>query len=114
MNSQKNVFVIFLLCITSTLFADWPSWRGPTQNGVSPEKGLISQWSVGGENLIWKADFIGRSTPVVMNGRLYVTGRTGQGITMQEHIACFDAKDGRKIWEKKYNVYHSTVPFTRL
>ena len=114
MHSNKILFVIFLLLISSFSFADWPSWRGPNQSGVSPEKGLISQWSVSGENLIWKADFVGRSTPVVMNGRVYVIGRTGQGITMQEHIASYDAKDGRKIWEKKFNVYHSTVPFSRV
>lgn len=114
MDLIKTFVATFLLLISTSVSADWPYWRGPSQNGVSPEKGLISQWSVNGENLVWKADFIGRSTPVVMNGRVYVIGRTGQGITMQEHIAAFDAKDGRKVWEKKYNVYHSTVPFTRL
>ncbi len=114
MHSIRILFVISLLLLSSFSFADWPSWRGPNQNGVSAEKGLISQWSVDGENLIWRADFVGRSTPVVMNGRVYVIGRTGQGITMQEHIASYDAKDGRKIWEKKFNVYHSTVPFTRV
>jgi outer membrane protein assembly factor BamB len=114
MNLRKNLLIVILLITSTSVFADWPSWRGPNQTGVSPEKGLISQWSVQGENLIWKSDFIGRSTPIVMNGRVYVIGRTGQGITMQEHVAAFDAKDGRKVWEKKYNVYHSTVPFTRV
>ena len=114
MDFRKTFVVISLLLISGTAFADWPYWRGPQQTGVSPEKGLISGWSVNGENQIWKADFIGRATPVIMNGRVYVIGRTGQGITMQEHVAAFDAKDGRMVWEKKYNVYHSTVPFTRL
>ncbi len=107
------LFFTFLF-VTLSGYADWPSWRGPDQNGVSDEKGLIQNWSIQGENVIWKADFIGRSTPVVMSGRVYVIGRTGEGITVQEHVACFDAKDGRKIWEKKFNVYHSTVPFNRV
>ena len=59
-----------ILVLAFTLLAghlsasDWPNWRGPQQNGFSPEKGLISSWSVDGENQIWRADFIGRSTPV--------------------------------------------------
>ncbi len=113
MRLQKMLVILLILLASVPTFADWYSWRGPNQNGTSTEKGLISQWSLDGLNLIWKADFIGRSTPIVMNGRVYVIGRTGHGVTMQEHVACFDAKAGTKIWEKKFNVYHSTVPFTR-
>lgn len=109
-----SILFISILVTAGASAAEWPSWRGADQNGYSPETGLISQWSATGENLVWKADFIGRSTPVVMNGRVYVIGRTGSGITMQEHIACFDAENGKKLWEKKFNVYHSTVPFTRV
>ena len=60
---------------------DWPGWRGPNQNGVSHETGLISKWTLEGENLMWKADFIGRSTPIILNGRVYVIGRVGVDIT---------------------------------
>ena len=47
---------------------DWTYWRGARQNGTSTETGLVSTWSPEGENLIWKAEFIGRSTPVVVDG----------------------------------------------
>lgn len=107
-----STFFILIL-FASGVFADWPSWRGPDQNGYSSEKGLISEWSQDGLNLIWKADFVGRSTPIIMNGRVYVIGRTGHGVTMQEHVASFDAGNGKKLWEHKFNVYHSTVPFSR-
>ncbi len=94
--------------------ADWPAWRGPSQNGVSMEKGLISHWSTEGENLIWRADFSGRSTPVVLNGRVYVTGRVGEDITEQERVACFDAANGKLLWEHRFNVFHTTIPFNRV
>ena len=44
--------------------SDWTHWRGPMQTGASPETGLISSWSLEGENLIWRREFIGRSTPI--------------------------------------------------
>ena len=112
-------FSLHLLLILGTSFhdtlsADWPSWRGPSQNGVSLETGLTSKWSMDGENLIWKADVIGRSTPIVLSGRVYVIGRIGKDITEQERVACFDANTGRLLWEHRFNVFHSTIPFNRV
>lgn len=33
--------------------ADWPNWRGPEENGTSPEQNLPEHWSLT-ENLAWK------------------------------------------------------------
>lgn len=93
---------------------DWPAWRGPQQDGTSTETGLVSSWTPGGENMIWKADFIGRSTPVVVDGRVCVIGRVGEEIDRQERVACFDAENGDLLWEDRFNVYHTTVPFNRV
>jgi outer membrane protein assembly factor BamB len=93
---------------------DWPAWRGPQQDGSSTEMGLVSNWSPEGENLLWKADFIGRSTPVVVDGRVCVIGRVGEEIHRQERVACFDAENGALLWEDRFNVYHTTVPFNRV
>jgi len=93
---------------------EWPGWRGPGGDGVSTAEGLVSGWSAGGENLCWKADFVGRSTPVVLDGRVYVIGRVGEGVARQEIVAAFDAGDGRRLWEHRFNVYHTTVPFNRV
>lgn len=94
--------------------SEWPAWRGPAQNGVSPETGLISKWSPEGENVIWRAPLIGRSTPVVFDGRACANGRVGKGLGKQEIVACFDAGTGKKLWEKRLDVYLSTVPFNRV
>ena len=113
---RRFTFMMLLFgCTSLELTAgDWPSWRGPQQNGASTETGLVSSWSVNGENLIWKADFIGRSTPVVMNGRVYVIGRAGEGLSRQEAVACFDAENGKQLWEHRFNVFLTTVPFNRV
>jgi outer membrane protein assembly factor BamB len=94
--------------------ADWPSWRGPHQDGTADDSGLISKWSPAGENLVWRADLVGRSTPVVVGGRVCANGRIGSGLTRQESVACFDAATGRKLWEHALDVYLTAVPFSRV
>ena len=103
-----------LIGFNDALASNWPSWRGPNQDGSSSETGLVSSWSLEGDNLLWKADFIGRSTPIVLNNRVYVIGRVGMDITEQERVACFDAETGKMLWEHRFNVFHSTIPFNRL
>jgi len=117
--SRKGLSLLACLVLTSltassALAAEWPNWRGPASNGTSPETGLISRWSKDGENLIWRHDFTGRSTPVVFHGRVCANGRAGEGVTRQEMVACFDANTGEQIWEHRFNVYQTTVPWTRV
>ncbi len=113
--SVRSTFILVLiLSMTISVNADWPSWRGPHQNGVSDATKLIDQWTPDGENFIWQADFIGRSTPIALNGRIYAIGRTGKDISEQERVTCFDAKTGEKIWEHRFNVFHTTIPFNRI
>jgi len=113
--AQALILATALATTASVSAAEWPGWRGPTYDGVSTETGLISNWSPEGENLIWQADFIGRSTPVVVDGRACVIGRVdGEKIDRQEVVTCFDAGDGTKLWEHRHNVYMTTVPFNRV
>ena len=106
--------IVLALAGPAVQASEWPSWRGPTQNGLSPERGLISEWSVDGKNLIWHAEHTGRSTPIVFDGRACATGRVGEGLEKQEFIACYDAETGEKVWEHRYNAFHTTIPFARV
>lgn len=116
---SKAFFLVTLLLLSQSAAgpltaAEWPAWRGPGQDGVSPETGLISQWSTAGENLVWHADLTGRSTPAVFDGRACANGRVGQGLHKQEIVVCYDAGSGKKLWEQRLDVYLSTVPFNRV
>ncbi len=102
------------LTVSAAAAEEWTSWRGPDQNGYSPSTGLIDTWSPEGENLIWRQDFIARSTPVVMGGRVYVNGRAGTGVDQQAVVAAFDAETGEPIWENRYNLYLTTVAMNRV
>ena len=98
---------------------DWPNWRGPQHNNTSTETGLIESWDPdGGEgsNLIWKSEELGgRSTPIVMRGKLYTIARDQRtSPTEGAKVVCVDAATGQQIWEHRYNVYLTDVPDTRV
>ena len=102
------------VCVSSTLANDWPSWRGPEQTGLSREKAVVTSWSQDGENLLWKSPVGGRSTPVLMDGRLFVIGPVGSGECLGERVVCLDAHTGRTIWEHRFNVFHTDIVEVRL
>lgn len=98
---------------------DWTFWRGPGSNGISPETGLVDNWDPNGgpgSNVSWKrSDLGGRSTPVVMNGRLYMLCRSERESSRErEQVVCLDAATGETIWTNVFNVWLSDVPDTRV
>ncbi len=98
---------------------DWPHWRGPRYDGVSTETGLIDDWdSEGGpgSNVLWSSEELaGRSSPIVMNGRVYTIVRNEPGTTKEgEKVVCADAVTGKILWENRFGVYLSDVPDTRV
>jgi outer membrane protein assembly factor BamB len=103
-----------LLSPALALAADWVDMRGPNRDGTSPEKNLVEKWSPDGLNLLWKAPFGGRSTPVVFGDRVYVFNGAGKEDTARERVMCLDANTGKVIWEYHSNVYHSDVPAHRI
>ncbi|MEY2787377.1 MAG: hypothetical protein RLZZ34_520, partial [Verrucomicrobiota bacterium] len=54
---------------------DWPEFRGPTGQGISPAKNVPIRWS-GTENVAWKMALpvAGWSSPVLVKQRLYLSG----------------------------------------
>jgi outer membrane protein assembly factor BamB len=97
--------------------SDWTSWRGPFQDGVSPDKNLPATWSdeKGQEsNFLWKAPVGCRSTPIVMKGRVYINNQVGEGVNEQERVMCFDAETGKVLWEKHFGVFLTDIVSVRL
>ncbi|HZN34231.1 MAG TPA: PQQ-binding-like beta-propeller repeat protein [Pirellulaceae bacterium] len=98
---------------------DWPYWRGPEYNGISRETGLpdkINPDGGEGSNLLWKKpEFGGRSTPIILRGKLYTILRADPGTpTEGERVVCIDAATGELKWESRHNVWSSDVPDTRV
>lgn len=95
---------------------DWPMWRGPEQNGISRQTGLIDSWDPEGENVIWKSEELAtRSTPIIMSGKIYQLMREAVDTPSEgEKVVCADAETGEILWENKFNVFLSDVPAERV
>ncbi|MFT5051039.1 MAG: outer membrane protein assembly factor BamB [Chlamydiales bacterium] len=91
----------------------WLSWRGPDQNGTSPETGLIDTLVVDGENHLWSYPISGRGTPVVSNGRVFGMGYEGEGTQLEEVLFCLDEATGSLIWEHRNPDFLSDVIYSR-
>jgi outer membrane protein assembly factor BamB len=77
--------------------SDWPQWRGPNRDGISPEKGLLTHWPKGGPRLAWKADKIGQaySSVAVAGSRIFTMGDRDRG---QYVLALDDNDKGKELW----------------
>jgi outer membrane protein assembly factor BamB len=79
--------------------ADWPHWRGPQRNGLTAEP---SGWQSGvwpAKKPLWSANTgFGASSPLVVQGRVYVLGwKDGK-----DHLGCLDAETGKNLWSVSY------------
>ena len=65
-----------MFLVSPVLFASdsWPEWRGPDRQGLSSAVDVPSEWSES-LNVAWRTPIVGRgwSTPVIANGRIWVT-----------------------------------------
>jgi len=101
---------IAILIISAAVQAtDWPQWRGPFFNGSTDEKNLPDSWSWT-ENVAWVSPLPGPSgaTAIISKGRVFVTSMIGQGPGFA--ALCFDAKDGKKLWEKQVGFDARRIP----
>jgi outer membrane protein assembly factor BamB len=90
--------VAVLTLIVELHAADWPQYRGPTQNGIAAES-LPTTMSKAGPREIWKASLgIGTSGVTVANGRVYSMGNLAD----KDVVHCLDAKTGRAVWSHSY------------
>lgn len=98
-------FALTLGCAAARLTADdWPAFRGPNGNGVSPEKSLPLAWGPE-KNIAWKVKLPGpgASSPIVCGDRVFVTCFTGtKASEIVRHVLCVDRKTGNKRWHKEF------------
>src|SRR5690242_6476005 len=74
---SRHLLALFLAIPALVAASDWPRFRGPNGSGISPDRGLPSELSLG-HNVLWKAKTPkGHSSPIVDGGRVWITGFEG-------------------------------------
>lgn len=76
---------------------DWPQFRGPDGQGHSNERGVPVEWSES-RNVSWKVPVPGRgwSSPVIVDGRVWLTTAIDSGRDTSLRLLSFDAATGRQ------------------
>lgn len=88
----------------SNLYADWPQWRGPGRDGrtTAPSSAwpteLKEEWTI--------TVGVGHSTPVVVDGKIYVFARQQE----QEVLLCLDALTGKELWRSAQPISYEMNP----
>jgi outer membrane protein assembly factor BamB len=94
-------FILALFLATLVCRAEnWPSFRGPTRQGISAEKNLPLHWHAA-SNIIWKTSLpgIGWSSPIIWNNHVFITITTENGTSCR--VIAMDAKSGQIVWDKQ-------------
>jgi outer membrane protein assembly factor BamB len=99
--SLPIALLIPVLCGCSSVPGDddWPRFRGPNGSGVADSRRLPALLDPG-KNLAWKAPVPqGNSSPVVVGGRLFLTGWEGD----KRLVLAFEAASGKLLWRKAFS-----------
>lgn len=108
-----------------TIAANWPQWRGPSADGISPEKNIPVEWGAE-KNIAWKTPLagLGTSTPIIWGDRIFLTSqigdgpyegrardfenasvarRTGNRDKVRFVVQAFSRRDGHILWEYAFD-----------
>ncbi|MFT5124063.1 MAG: outer membrane protein assembly factor BamB [Verrucomicrobiales bacterium] len=102
---MKTILCLFLFSFLAVAHADnWPEYRGPAGTGHSAEKNLPVTWS--DADIAWTTELPGegQSTPVIWDGRIYLTYAKPAGDKVSRHVVCLSRADGTIVWDKEASV----------
>ena len=78
---------------------DWPQWRGSDRDGVWHESGTLKKFPAEGLSVRWRAPVgFGFSSPVIAEGRVYVTDALLDRPRVRGRVLCFEETTGKLLW----------------
>lgn len=97
----KLAGAVALTALTTTVHGgDWPQWRGPNRDGLSPDTGLLKSWPEGGPKLVWKATGIGGGfgSVAIVGERIYLQGDQGA----ETAVSALELATGKLVWSTQF------------
>ncbi|MBX3732632.1 MAG: PQQ-like beta-propeller repeat protein [Verrucomicrobiae bacterium] len=98
---RRHLWIAILSLVTPGLLpaANWPSWRGPNQDGTTSETNFPVAWSRE-KNVRWRAELpeAGNSSPIVWGHHVFVTQAVDDG--RRRTVMAFDRDSGRPLWQQ--------------
>lgn len=95
--SPTRLLTVLCLCAfaLSAVAADWPNWRGPKHDGISPDKTVAAKWEQTPPQK-WETEIgAGFSGMSVVGDKIY----TGGTIEKKQVLLCLGATDGKILWK---------------
>ncbi len=82
--------------------ADWPCWRGPRRDNISPDTGLLKSWPKDGPKLLWSASVVNKKKTVgvgysslsIAGGRIFTMGDIGK----DGFVFAYERASGKELW----------------
>jgi outer membrane protein assembly factor BamB len=93
---------VFLFFSNSASAADyWPQFRGPGGQGHATVKSAPLKWNKGAST--WRTPLDGQawSSPVLQDGKLYLTNAVKDGAKWSLRALCVDAESGKVLWDNQ-------------
>src|SRR2546423_1388989 len=105
---RANLALMILLILTGTSAiqaTDSPQWRGPNRDAVWTETGILQIFPAEGLKVRWRAAVgPGWSSPVVAQGRGYLTDMRLEKPRAWERIQRFKESTGKPLWSRAYEL----------
>ena len=85
--------------LANSFAGEWPGWRGPTGDGIIPDKKAPLEWSTE-KNLRWKTKIPGKghASPVIWGEQLFLVSADEE--TGERLLMCLGLKTGKTIWRR--------------
>ncbi len=101
MQTLKRWMAVAAVAVPATLSAsDWPRFRGPNADGISPETGINRDWAAKPPAVLWKTEMGdgGYAGPAVSGGRVFIVDHKGS----DDVVRAIDLQTGADAWTYSY------------
>lgn len=103
--------ILELILVSALGASDWPQFRGPNADGHVVGMTTPLEWS-DTKNVVWKTDIagLGWSSPVIVDGKIYLTTAVPAGEGLSLRAISFDAGTGKILWDREVRAVAKAPP----